>query len=58
MGPGPVRYRLENEGFDPVPSLHLAAVEYIVVKSAWDATHKQPPMLFGQLFMTRDAPNR
>ncbi len=38
--------------------LHLAAVEYIVVKSAWDATHKQPPMLFGQMFMTTDSPNR
>lgn len=38
--------------------LHLAAVEYIVVKSAWDATHKKPPMLFGQMFMTTDSPNR
>jgi hypothetical protein len=38
--------------------LHLAAVEYIVVKSAWDATHKHPPMLYGQMFMTTDAPNR
>jgi hypothetical protein len=36
----------------------LAAVEYIVVKDAWDATHDMAPMLFGHMFMTTDAPNR
>jgi hypothetical protein len=38
--------------------LHLAAVEYIVVKSAWDATHTSPPKLFGHTFNFTDAPNR
>jgi hypothetical protein len=43
---------------DSTGKLHLAAVEYIVVKSAWDATHKNPPMLFGHMFMTTRSPNR
>lgn len=34
----------QNEG------LQLAAVEYIVPVPAWDATHAQPPELFGQSF--------
>jgi hypothetical protein len=38
--------------------LHLAAVEYIVVKADWDATHKAPPHLFGHTFNFTDAPNR
>ena len=38
--------------------LHLAAVEYVVVKAAWDATHHSPPKLFGQTFNFTDAPNR
>jgi hypothetical protein len=38
--------------------LHLAAVEYVVVKAAWDATHSAPPALFGQTFNFTDAPNR
>jgi hypothetical protein len=38
--------------------LTLAAVEYIVVKSAWDATHTNPPRLYGHTFMTTTAPNR
>jgi hypothetical protein len=42
----------------PKGTLQLAAVEYIVVKATWDADHKQPPMLFGQMFMTTTAPNR
>ena len=39
-------------------TLRLAAVEYVVVKSAWDATHSAPPMLFGHTFNLTDAPNR
>ena len=39
-------------------TLRLAAVEYVVVKSAWDATHSAPPELFGHTFNLTDAPNR
>ncbi len=42
----------------PNGTLELAAVEYIVVKSAWDATHTMAPMLYGHMFMTTEAPNR
>ncbi len=38
--------------------LHLAAVEYIVVKAAWDATHKGRPRLFGHKFNLTAEPNR
>ena len=38
--------------------LHLAAVEYVVVKADWDATHQRPPHLFGHEFNFSDAPNR
>ncbi len=38
--------------------LELAAVEYVVIKSAWDATHSSAPSLFGHEFMVTDAPNR
>jgi hypothetical protein len=38
--------------------LHLAAVEYIVDKGTWDATHSGPPRLFGQDFLTVPAGNR
>jgi hypothetical protein len=38
--------------------LRLAAVEYVVVKAAWDATHSSPPELYGQTFNFADAPNR
>jgi hypothetical protein len=37
---------------------HLVAVEYIVVKSAWDATHTSPPTLFGTTFDSTASPNR
>ena len=46
-------YRLGSDG-----TLHLAALEYLVVKSAWDADHAGPPKLFGHTFMFTDAPNR
>jgi hypothetical protein len=39
-------------------TLRLAAVEYVVVKQAWDATHQQPPTLFGHRFDFTDSPNR
>jgi hypothetical protein len=51
--------------------LHLAALEYVVIKSDWDANQPQPPSLgvgsrdtaapptlFGQGFNFTDAPNR
>jgi hypothetical protein len=48
--------------------LHLAALEYVVIKSDWDAQNSlagapswvrpAPPMLFGQEFTLTDAPNR
>lgn len=51
--------------------LHLAALEYVVIKSDWDANQPQPPslglaspvtpappILFGQEFNFTDAPNR
>ena len=36
----------------------LAAVEYVVLKSAWDAHHAKPPALFGQTFNFTPAGNR
>jgi hypothetical protein len=38
--------------------LRLAAVEYVVFQSAWDATHKRPPSLFGRRFDLTPSPNR
>ena len=38
--------------------LRLAALEYVVLKADWDATHKTPPRLFGQQFDVTDAGNR
>jgi hypothetical protein len=39
-------------------TLRLAAVEYVVVKSAWDATHNHRPKLFRHTFNFTPAPNR
>lgn len=36
----------------------LAAVEYVVTKAAWDATHGSPPELFGHRFDLTPEPNR
>jgi hypothetical protein len=37
----------------------LVALEYIVFKAPWDAAgHNGPPELFGEKFMTTNAPNR
>jgi hypothetical protein len=38
--------------------LRLVALEYVVVKAAWDATHSSPPSLFGQTFNFSGAGNR
>src|SRR5215813_10681568 len=38
--------------------LQLAALEYVVIKSAWDETHSGPPSLFGQTFNLTLSPNR
>ena len=38
--------------------LQLAALEYVVIKSAWDETHSAPPSLFGHTFNLTLSPNR
>ena len=38
--------------------LQLAAVEYVVLQTGWDAAHTAPPALFGQTFMVTPADNR
>jgi hypothetical protein len=38
--------------------MKLAAVEYVIFKEGWDATHSAPPVLFGQEFMLTPAGNR
>jgi hypothetical protein len=38
--------------------LDLAAVEYVVLQSDWDASHPTPPTLFGQDFMLTPGENR
>ena len=42
----------------PNGQLRLAALEYVVFQSTWDAAHSGPPMLFGQQFMLNPADNR
>ncbi len=40
-------------------TLRIAALEYIVIKSDWDATHSSPPQLYpGKPFDVTTAPNR
>jgi hypothetical protein len=39
-------------------TLRLAAVEYVVLKAAWDAQHVEAPVLFGQRFNYTPAGNR
>lgn len=46
-------YRPDTNGI-----LRLSALEYVVIASAWDATHDGPPWLFGQRFMLNPAGNR
>jgi hypothetical protein len=38
--------------------LELVALEYVVFKEAWDATHSGPPKLFGREFSSVQAGNR
>jgi hypothetical protein len=38
--------------------MHMLAVEYVVIAEQWDAKHKTPPVLMGQLFNYNSAPNR
>jgi hypothetical protein len=38
--------------------LELVAVEYVVFAEAWDAANDMAPMLFGEMFMLVDEPNR
>jgi hypothetical protein len=46
-------YRIDKNG-----KLVLAAAEYVVIQSAWDATHSAPPKLFGHQFMLTPDGNR
>jgi hypothetical protein len=57
--PGVDPLRPEALVYAPVNGkLQLAALEYITIKSAWDAHHSSPPTLFGQPFQLTLAPNR
>ena len=38
--------------------MKLAALEYVVIRSAWDETHSGPPSLFGHTFNLTLSPNR
>lgn len=38
--------------------MRLVALEYVVIKSAWDSTHSAPPSLFGRTFNLTLSPNR
>jgi hypothetical protein len=38
--------------------LRLVALEYVVLKDAWDATHDSPPELFERTFNFTPSPNR
>jgi len=38
--------------------LRLTGADYLVIADAWNAKHKSPPELMGQLFHLFDAPNR
>ena len=51
--PEAVIYEPEKNG-----QLRLVGLEYVVLKSAWDATHSSPPSLFGQQFNFTNSPNR
>jgi hypothetical protein len=46
--------------YEPEPNgqLRLVALEYVVLKAAWDAAHDSPPSLFGHTFNFTDSGNR
>ena len=39
-------------------TLHLVALEYVVIAADWDATHSEPPSLFDHTFDFTPSPNR
>lgn len=39
-------------------ALKLVALEYVVFAEGWDAENDHPPMLFGEMFMLTEDPNR
>jgi hypothetical protein len=45
-------------GPGPNSQLRLVALEYLAFQDPWDATHSDPPSLFGQEFMLTGTPNR
>ena len=53
LHPEALVYRIDANG-----KLRLSAVEYVVIASAWDATHTVPPKLYGQTFALTPAGNR
>lgn len=46
--------------YEPQPDgrLKLIGADYLLIASAWDASHSGPPELMGQLFQYFEAPNR
>jgi hypothetical protein len=46
--------------YEPTPDgrLKLTGADYLLIASAWDATHSGPPELMGQLFHYFESPNR
>jgi hypothetical protein len=46
--------------YEPQPNgtLRLIGADYLVLASAWNATHSSPPQLMGQLFHLFESPNR
>jgi hypothetical protein len=43
---------------DAAGHFKLVALEYLILRDEWDATHSGPPALFGQAFMLTQAGNR
>jgi hypothetical protein len=45
--------------YEPTPSgLKLIGADFLLIASAWDKKHKDPPQLMGQLFHWWESPNR
>jgi hypothetical protein len=46
--------------YEPSPDgkLKLIGADFLLIASAWDASHSSPPELMGQLFHYWEAPNR
>ncbi len=46
--------------YEAAPSgrLQLIGADYLLIQAAWDANHKGPPELMGQLFHLFESPNR